>query len=199
MNTPRRTLRAALAATLAATLTASPPAPANNGVHVIGDSISALPGTWPELLANAEWRVFNQSMSTRMAVQYEPPRDLLPWDAKRAVLFLGTNDGLMGQPLTWFGVKYSEHASTFLQRGFGLVMVAPPTLDIPTGRTVEQNAYAMDLCQAYRWFTTKVRCLNPDDLGYAAHTTDGVHPDSYMSQRLADAIGAALSELREED
>lgn len=169
------------------------PAQAQDGIHVAGDSISALPGTWPELLAADGWRIFNTSMSTRRAVDYEVPPDLLPWDAKRAVLALGTNDGLTGEPMEWFKIKYRQIASTFLGRGFGLVMVAPPTLE----GTAEQNAYALELCNGLRWFNSQVRCVNPDNLNYADHTTDGVHPDSYMSGQLADAIGEALGELEQ--
>ena len=141
---------------------------ATESILVIGDSISFASNSW----AN-QWRDQGNrnlkllAQSGRAVVDYDIPRDLLPYLGIVDVYYaLGSNDIGREEHPGQVNFYLRQHIDSLVARGFQVTLVRPPRFE----HSDRIRALYPPLCAKV------ARCVDLQDIWHAVETSDGVHP-----------------------
>ncbi len=164
---------------------------------VIGDSITATPSSWPQVMREnyGSWLRLD-AQSFRSLASYELPGDTMGVDFHQplAIVALGFNDGSLAAIGKSSGPVYMKK----LQATVGalknapllpfqkvLVVVPPHTPRSTEGHTEVRNHALLYCALMEAWGQDWVTCVDWNDIGYYYNTADGIHPTKGFSRQMA--------------
>jgi len=154
-------------------------------IAVIGDSMTANPYSWANLIIDRGQRMYIMAQAGRSIRDYQMPRDFYAYPGyySTVVYFLGSSDAYDRTHPFRIKRNFTEHMTFLQERGFTVIVIMHAIYnDMPV-----QSRQVRDVI---RKVTTSLGIPVIDlmvvwDEGF---TTDGAHPNIYGHQVLADYI-----------
>lgn len=157
-------------------------------VIVIGDSLSAATGAWPNYLLSSEYKIELYAKGGRKACEFFVPTDLKKEkNSDQVVYFLGTGDILARKNSKDTKRHIETHLRALRHKGFTNILVVVP----PNFKLIKYYWWN----RAHRKMIRKIS-NNICDVQWVwnkKETWDGIHPIPVQSKRLAMTIWSHLS------
>jgi hypothetical protein len=141
------------------------------------------------------WNVQVMAQNGRTIRDFSIPRDL--WTTgdrnETVVYFLGANDILQRNAIEHPKYRLQRHVNFLLERNFKVLLIVPPTfgLDDATGASLNQEHRA--LFEDYRGTRPNLWVYDIDNVWDRSETSDGIHPNPYLSREIVMTINMVLS------
>ena len=164
---------------------------------IMGDSLSTTHEGWPNFLREIapRWDVHVMAQNARSIRDFSIPRDLWTNGDKNetVIYFLGANDILQCNRVDHAERKLHTDVDFLLERNFKVLLIVPPTLDLPEEIFVKPMAEHRKMIEGFRGYHPNLTVYDIDEVWDNAHTIDGVHPDAELSMEIAMAINMVLA------
>lgn len=161
-------------------------------IAVIGDSMTANPSSWANLIDDRGQKMYIMAQPGRSIRDYQMPRDFYAYEGyyTDVVYFIGSSDIYDRTHFLRIERNINEHLSFLLERGFNVIVILPTIYE---GRPVESRivrSVMRRVCQKHG-----IPFIDLIEVWDSSWTSDGAHPNEYGHRVLADFIYQRMMEL----
>jgi hypothetical protein len=158
------------------------------GIVVVGDSISAAPNSWANILSDEGLNVQNISMNGRQIRDFSLPRDMVAdTDFGTVVYFLGINDAFVANPPVLVRRFFKSQVQYLRQRGFRVIVLIPPAVVFFEPHSTRVRSAIQRVCDKLPIECSEVTVWDPND------TVDGIHPTPALQYDIAYFVRGLLN------